>query len=119
MLMPYVIENLLKGLMVGKGSVDFSNPDKLPEELRTHNLCDLRGLAQPTATIAPHFLDALTYMAEWRARYPTPVWIDQIWPMDADGKIRAGAGLWPGDYSDIFRYSDQLEQELAALPSAV
>jgi hypothetical protein len=34
--------------------------------------------------------------------------------MDEEGKIRAGAGLWPGDYSDIFRYSDELEAELSA-----
>jgi hypothetical protein len=66
MLMAFAIENLLKGLMVGKGSIDFSNHDKLPEELLTHNLCDLHNLAEPTATIAPYLLDALTYMAEWR-----------------------------------------------------
>jgi hypothetical protein len=51
------------------------------------------------------------------ARYPTPFWIDQLWLMDEEGKIRAGAGLWPGNYSDIFRYSDELEEELSALIS--
>jgi hypothetical protein len=64
-------------------------------------LCDLHNLAEPKATIARHFLDALAHMAEWRARYPTPVWLGQLWPMDEEGKIKAGAGLWPGDYSDI------------------
>jgi hypothetical protein len=37
--------------------------------------------------------------------------------MDEEGKIRAGAGLWPSDCSDIFRYSDELEAELSALIS--
>ena len=114
MLMAFAIENLLKGLIVGKGSIDASNPGELFHELFTHNLSDLDNLAEPKATIERHFLDALTYVAEWRARYPTPVWIDQLWPMDEEGKIRAGAGLWPGDYSDIFRYSDELEAELSA-----
>jgi hypothetical protein len=117
MLMAFAIENLLKGLIVGKGSVDASNPGELFQELFTHNLSDLHNLAEPKATIERHFLDALTYMAEWRARYPTPVWIDQLWPMDEEGKIRTGAGLWPGDYSDIFKYSDELEAELSALIS--
>ena len=117
MLMAFAIENLLKGLIVGKSSVDATNPNRLFDELFTHNLADLHDLAEPKASIAPHLLDALTYMAEWRARYPTPVWIDLYWPMDEEGKIRAGAGLWPGDYSDIFRYSDELEAELSALIS--
>jgi hypothetical protein len=117
MLMAFAIENLLKGLIVGKGTVDAFNPGRLFDELLTHNLAELHNLAEPKATIAPHLLDALTYMAEWRARYPTPVWVDRFWPMDEEGKIRAGAGLWPGDYGDIFRYSDELDAGLTALIS--
>jgi hypothetical protein len=48
---------------------------------------------------------------------PSPVWIDLYWPLDEKGKIRAGAGLWPGDHNDVFRYSDELEAELSALIS--
>jgi hypothetical protein len=117
MLMAFAIENLLKGLIVAKGRVDASNPNRLFDELFTHDLGDLHNLAEPKATIAPHFLDALNYMAEWRARYPTPVWIDLFWSIDEEGRIRAGSGLWPGDYSDIFRYSDELEAGLSALIS--
>jgi len=117
MLMAFAIENLLKGLIVGKGTVDAANPDHLFDELFTHDLAHLHDLAKPKATIARHFLDALTYMAEWRARCPSPVWIDLYWPLDEKGKIRAGAGLWPGDHSDVFRYSDELEAELSALIS--
>jgi hypothetical protein len=80
-------------------------------------LAELHDLAGPKATVAPHLLDALTYMAEWRARYPTPIWIDLYWPMDEEGKIRAGAGLWPGDHSEMFRYWDELEAEFGALIS--
>jgi len=115
MLMAFAIENLLKGLIVGKGSVDATNPNKLLDELFTNNLVDLHNLAEPKATIEPRLLDALTYMAEWLARYPTPSWIDLFWPMDEEGRIRTGAGLWPGDHSDIFRYSDELEAELSAI----
>jgi hypothetical protein len=117
MLIAFAIENLLKGLIVAKGTVDAINPHRLFDKLFTDNLVDLNDLAEPKATIAPHLLDALTYMAEWRARYPTPTWIDLFWPMDEEGKIRTGVGLWPGDYSDIFRYSDELEAELSALIS--
>ena len=74
MLTTFAIENLLKGLIVGKGAVDATNPDRLVDEL-TRDLAELHNLAEPKATIAPHLLDALTYMAEWRASYPTPVWI--------------------------------------------
>ena len=47
MLMAFAIENLLKGLIVGKGSVDASNPGELFHELFTHNLSDLHNLAEP------------------------------------------------------------------------
>ena len=56
MLMAFAIENLLKGLIVGKGTVDASNPDRLFDELLTHNLADLHNLAEPKATIATHLL---------------------------------------------------------------
>jgi hypothetical protein len=117
MLIAFAIENMLKGLIVGKGTIDATNPDHFFDRVFTHDLADLHDLAKPKATIARHFLDALTYMAEWRTRCPSPVWIDLYWPLDEKGKIRVGAGLWPGDHSDVFRYSDELEAELSALIS--
>jgi hypothetical protein len=45
MLMAFAIENLLKGLIVGKGTVDATNPNRLFDELFTNNLVDLHDLA--------------------------------------------------------------------------
>ena len=42
-----------------------------PRDQAFKQILDCDNLAKPKATIAPHFLVALSYMAEWRARYPT------------------------------------------------
>ena len=84
MLIAFAIENLLKGLMLAKGVATFS-AQQLPTALQGHDLRKFHGRAKPTATISTHLLDALTYMSEWRARYPLPIRLADFWPMDDKG----------------------------------
>ena len=94
MLIAFAIENFLKGLMVAKGRVKFSG-QKLPGGLKTHDLCDLHELVKPTATISPHLLESLTYMSQWRARYPIPISVEDFWPMRAGGTMKTPGLSWP------------------------
>lgn len=90
MLMAYAIENLLKGLAIAKGLVQFSGQE-LPKTFKDHDLHRLHKLVAPRATIASHVLDNLTYMSEWRARYPIPTSVEKFWPMRDDGTMRGGS----------------------------
>jgi hypothetical protein len=108
------IENLLKGLIVAKGLVTFS-PDKLPGDLKTHDLKKLRNRATPMAAVPAHLLDSLTYMVKWRARYPLPSRLADFWPMRDDGTFKTPGFSWPDSISDILAYCDNLEAELQSL----
>jgi hypothetical protein len=114
MLMAYAIENLLKGLAVAKGLVQVS-AHELPKTLKDHDLYRLHQLATPRATIAPNVLDILTYMSEWRARYPFPTSIEKFWPMSSDGTMKGGGYSWPHFSMDVLAYYDALEEELREL----
>ena len=103
--------------MWGKSAPTLAILQTLPGGLDSHDLIELHGLAEPKAIIAPYFLGGLTYMSEWRARYPTPKTAYKYWPMDAEGTMQLMGGLWPGNYDDIFRYSSELDAELSALIS--
>jgi hypothetical protein len=74
MLVAFAIENFLKGLIVPKLNHN-TVWQKLPKELSTHDLISLQRRAAPSAIIAAHLLDYLTYLIEWRGRYPTPVYL--------------------------------------------
>ncbi len=111
MLMAYAIENLLKGLAIAKELVRFSG-QTLPKTLKDHDLSRLHQLAGPRAAIAAYELDHLSYMSEWRARYPLPTSVDKFWPMRADGSIKAGGYRWPNSINNILAYYDALEAEL-------
>ena len=111
MLMAYAIENLLKGLAIAKGLVRFSD-QKLPNTVKDHDLSRLHQLVGPRATIASYELDHLTYMSEWRGRYPLPTSVDKFWPMGVNGSIKAGGYRWPDSINNILAYYDALEAEL-------
>jgi hypothetical protein len=111
MLMAYAIENLLKGLAIAKGLVRFSGQE-LPKTLKDHDLHRLHQLVGPRATIASHALEDLTYMLEWRARYPLPTSVDKFWPMRGDGTMKGGSCTWPDFNKNILAYYDALEAEL-------
>jgi hypothetical protein len=115
LLIAYAIENFLKGIIVTKGKANFTSQLELPGILKTHDLSKLNKIASPTATIALHLLDSLTYMSEWRGRYPIPISVDQFWPMHPNGTPKTPGFSWPGSYSEILEYCDHLEAELQAL----
>ena len=75
--------------MVAKGIVKFS-AQKLPKEIDSHDLGKLHTRSKAAATIAPYLLDGLTYMTTWRARYPFPPKVEDFWPMDDKGNLKAG-----------------------------
>lgn len=77
MLYSYMIENLLKALIVIKDKQDLSNKDwkKLPSSLQGHNLyklCKKSGL-ESLAREYESILKRLSRSAEWYGRYPTPI----------------------------------------------
>lgn len=118
LLIGFATENLLKGLMVAKGIETFStNKQELPNGLKLHNLRKLHDKAKPATTIAPHLLDALTYMIEWRARYPLPTSIEKFWPMDDKGNPTAG-GFASNSNQELLAYCDGLDAELRGFLSA-
>src|SRR6202043_653459 len=80
MLIAFAIENFLKGIMIAKGIVTFTGA-RVPKMLISHDLDKLHAAAAPAATIASHVLDSLTYMSQWRARYPLPTDVAMFWPM--------------------------------------
>jgi hypothetical protein len=114
MLVAYALENLLKGLAVAKGRVVFSGQE-LPKDLMTHDLSKLHALATPSATADRHVLDSLTYMSEWRARYPLPSSVEKIWPMGDNGAPKAAGLRWPESHQEFLAYCDGLETELRGL----
>ncbi|HEX3864224.1 MAG TPA: hypothetical protein VHY35_21285 [Stellaceae bacterium] len=114
MLIAFSIENLLKGLLIAKKLVTFDSKNSIPSNLRTHDLEKLERLASPIARLDKHSLYSLTYMSEWRGRYPMPTKVDKFWPMHDDGKMKT-PGLVPEDHAKIFSYCDQLESELTRL----
>jgi hypothetical protein len=113
MLVAFAIENFLKGLIVPT-----LNPNtvwrKLPEELTTHDLIGLQARAAPSASIAAYLLDYLTYLVEWRGRYPTPVYPDGFWRVAPEGIPRSAGPNWPADHHEIVNYCDSLATELQA-----
>ncbi len=114
MLMAFAIENLLKGILVAKGRVGFSKQE-IPKVLKTHDLRKLHDLAAPAATVPTYALDTLTYMGDWRGRYPLPTSAEKFWPMNDDGTVRAAGYSWPQFHTDFFAYFDALETELNGL----
>jgi hypothetical protein len=114
MLIAFAIENLLKGLIVAKERVTFSR-QKMPGNLVTHDLHKLHKLAAPGATISQHVLDSLTYMAEWRGRYPLPLSVEKFWPMHDDGAPKIAVFSWPNAHSEFLAYFDCIEAELRNL----
>ena len=114
MLIAFALENLLKGIAIAKGSVTFSGQE-LPKSLITHDLHKLHKLAAPKATIAPHTLDSLSYMSEWRARYPIAVDVEKIWPMSDAGIPKIATFRWPDSHQEFLAYFDNLEAELRNL----
>jgi hypothetical protein len=115
LLVGFAIENLLNGLLVAKGLATFSK-QKLTNSLSTHDLGKLHDKAKPTATIAPYILDYLTYMLEWRARYPLPTSIEGFWPMDDKGNPKSG-GFSSKSNQELLAYCEGLDTELKGLLS--
>jgi hypothetical protein len=109
MLIAYAIENLLKGLMLAKGIAKFRG-QKYPNKLVSHDLRKLHERAKPRAIVSLHLLDALTYMSEWRARYPLPLKLQDFWPMDDKGNPK-GMSL-PMSLDEFWAYCDALDEEL-------
>jgi hypothetical protein len=116
LLIGFAIEDLLKGLTVAKGIATFS-AQELPNILKSHDLRKLHDKTKPATTIAPHLLDALTYMIEWRARYPLPTSIEKFWPMDDKGSPKSG-GLGSNSNQELLAYCDGLDAELRGFLSA-
>jgi hypothetical protein len=114
MLVAFAIENLLKGLAIAKRVAVFS-AQELPVNIRTHDLDKLHKLAAAKATISQHVLDSLTYMSEWRARYPFPTSVEKFWPMHDSGAPKAAGFNWPDSHLEFLSYCDGLEGELRAL----
>jgi hypothetical protein len=114
LLLAYAIENLLKALLIARGRVTFQN-QQLPKELKIHNLYKLHTLAGPKTQIPRHVLDWLTYMSEWRSRYPIPTSIEKFWPMDNHGTMRAGGFTFPQSHQQMLAYFDGLKAEVMAL----
>ncbi len=114
MLIAFAIENLLKGILVARGLVTFSK-EEVPKPLKTHDLRKLHELASPTATIPTYALDTLSYMGDWRGRYPLPTSVEKFWPMNDDGTMRGAGYSWPQFHTDFFAYCDGLEAELRSL----
>jgi hypothetical protein len=110
LLMAYAIENLLKGLIVAKKLVVFKHHE-LPKNLKSHDLHRLHIWAAPKATLPRHVLDGLTYMSEWRARYPLPMTVADFWPMRADGAWTAGA-IGPQSHIEMLTYCDALQEQI-------
>jgi hypothetical protein len=84
----------------------------MPGNLVTHDLHKLHKLAAPNATISQHVLDGLTYMSEWRGRYPLPRSVEKFWPMHDDGTLKIGVFSWPNSHLEFFCYFDCVEAEL-------
>jgi hypothetical protein len=97
MLVAFAIETFLKGLIVLRLNRNTVWP-KLPDELITHDLICVQSRAAPSASIAAHFLDYLTFLAEWRGRYPTPVHPDGFWRMSPEGIPRNAGPNWRSGY---------------------
>jgi hypothetical protein len=116
LLIGFAIENLLKGLMVAKGIATFG-AQELPNILKGHDLRKLHDKTKPGSTITPHLLDALTYMVEWRARYPLPTSIEKVWPMDDKGNPKGG-GFGANSNQELLAYCDGLDAELRGFLSA-
>jgi hypothetical protein len=77
MIYSYMIENLLKALIVIKDKQDLLKKDwkKLPSSLQSHNLyqlCKKSGL-ESLAREYESILKRLSRSAEWYGRYPTPI----------------------------------------------
>ena len=118
MLIAFAIENLLKGLLVAKGVVTFT-AQKIPAALKGHDLRTLHGRAKTAATINPAILESLTYMSEWRARYPFPTEIERFWPMRDDGTFKTGGGfIFPQSHHEFLAYCEALDAELRGYLSA-
>jgi hypothetical protein len=115
MLIAYAIENLLKGLMLAKGIAKFGG-QKYPNKLKSHDLRKLRERAKPRATVSLHLLDALTYMSEWRARYPLPLKLQDFWPMDNKGNPKFAP--LPASLDECWAYCNALDEELKGYLSA-
>jgi hypothetical protein len=109
MLIAYAIENLLKGLMLAKGIAEFEG-QKYPDNLIGHDLRKLHERAKPRATVSLHLLDALTYMSEWRARYPLPLKLQDFWPMDDKGNPKFIS--LPASLDECWAYCNALDAEL-------
>ena len=117
MLIAYAIENLLKGLMIAKGMAPFKG-NKYPDILVGHDLYKLHEQAKPKATITSGVLHALTFMSEWRARYPLPLKLQDFWPIDkASGNPRGVAFAWPNSHKEFWKYCDELDAELKSFLS--
>lgn len=114
LLIAFAIENLLKGLMVAKGIAIFPQ-QKLPEILKGHDLHKLHKRATPKTAISQHLLESLTYMSDWRARYPFPTSVEKFWPMRDDGTPTTPGFSWPDSHTEFLAYYDGLEAELRAL----
>jgi hypothetical protein len=104
MLVAFAIENFLKGLIVPKLNHN-TVWQKLPKELSTHDLISLQRRAAPSAIIAAHLLDYLSYLIEWRGRYPTPVYPDGFWRMAPEGIPRSAGPSRPSCDSELLRQS--------------
>src|ERR1700682_5509503 len=109
LLIGFAIENLLKGIIVAKGIATFS-AQKLPNTVLRHDIHKLHDKANPATTVAPHLLDAITYMIDWRARYPLPVSIEGFWPMDDKGNPK-GASFSSNSTQGLLAFGEGLDAE--------
>ena len=118
MLIAYAIENLLKGLMLAKGIAELSATENYPQKLKGHDLRVLHERAEPKATVTLHLLDALTYMSEWRARYPLPLKLADFWPIDDEGNPKGNGFRFPNSHDEFWAYCNALDAELKSFLSA-
>lgn len=75
-LIGFAIENLLKGLWIEQNNVTEKSltPDKLPKEIKTHDLKDLvNKLNLNFSKLENDVLDTLTELIKWKGRYPIPL----------------------------------------------
>ena len=93
LLYAFALENVLKGLMVGRNLVAPS-PRKVPKDLRSHDVLALaRRVGESLTPDEERVLQQLSHIGEWAGRYPVAASVDRL----------QKAGGWSSDVSRIDR----------------
>ncbi len=78
MIAGFAIENFVKGVLVGRGGIDFSQ-GHLPEELKSHDLIKLFGDADVTLSRGEkQIVENAGKAILWKGRYATPLSANKI-----------------------------------------